>query len=230
MTSAHPSVPATAQGDETTGHPQYVMGASYERGEMKSGAVPLSSQVGGHAGVLSSEDGSLIIKPCLHNELDFYTSISASQAAIGVGIESDPEDIVTNDHSKIASPFEALAPWVPRFYGTLKLEGKIENYETADREAAPVIKPIPGAGEKDKCPCGSPKLAECISPGIPPCASSFSSFIVVKPTSILTLASLFPAVYTITIPGSGKYLVSFLQAQYPGYKTRDCSIRSGRTS
>ena len=60
----------------------------------------LASQVGGHAGVLTTEDGSLIIKPALALEHQFY-----QQAAV------DP----------------ALAPlrrWIPRFYGTLRLEGK----------------------------------------------------------------------------------------------------------
>lgn len=139
MTSAHP-----LQNHETTGHPRHVRD---ELGEVDSGAFPLSSQVGGHAGVLSSEDGSLIIKPCLKNELEFYSSIAVSQAAISAGIESDSEDIAIGDSSGTASssPFAGLAPWVPKFYGTLKLEGRIENHETAT-----AIKPVPEASEKDK--------------------------------------------------------------------------------
>lgn len=61
----------------------------------------LESQVGGHPGVLSSEDGSLIIKPSLHSEFDFYQTVS-----------SDDEYI-------------SLRSVIPRFYGMLKLEGKV---------------------------------------------------------------------------------------------------------
>ncbi|ETW85073.1 hypothetical protein HETIRDRAFT_25122, partial [Heterobasidion irregulare TC 32-1] len=63
-------------------------------------AHTLASQVGGHAGVLTTEDGSLIIKPALALEHQFYQQAAA-----------DP----------------ALAPlqrWIPRFYGTLRLEGR----------------------------------------------------------------------------------------------------------
>ncbi|KAG8925781.1 hypothetical protein FRC02_009432 [Tulasnella sp. 418] len=64
--------------------------------------VPLSSQVGGHAGVLASEDGSLVIKACLPAERDFYQILSSNPT------------------------LEGLRPHVPTFYGTLKLEGKVE--------------------------------------------------------------------------------------------------------
>ncbi|KAG8945042.1 hypothetical protein FRC03_001828 [Tulasnella sp. 419] len=67
--------------------------------------VPLSSQVGGHAGVLASEDGSLVIKACLPAERDFYQILSSNPT------------------------LEGLRPHVPTFYGTLKLEGKVEVLE-----------------------------------------------------------------------------------------------------
>ncbi|KAL6308636.1 hypothetical protein BKA93DRAFT_725219 [Sparassis latifolia] len=63
---------------------------------------PLASQVGGHPGVLSSEDGSLVIKASLPTELAFYESVSC-----------DPN-------------FAPLKPCVPRFYGTLRLAGKVD--------------------------------------------------------------------------------------------------------
>lgn len=62
----------------------------------------LDSQVGGHAGVQASEDGSLIIKPCLPAERDFYQLIASGDER-----------------------FEKLREWVPKFFGTLRLEGKV---------------------------------------------------------------------------------------------------------
>jgi len=68
-----------------------------------STTIPLTSQVGGHAGsVLTSEDGSLLIKPALPLELQFYQTLLSSD-----------------------DNFEPLRPFVARFYGTLKLEGKV---------------------------------------------------------------------------------------------------------
>ncbi|KAF9265713.1 SAICAR synthase-like protein [Marasmius fiardii PR-910] len=64
--------------------------------------VPLTSQVGGHAGVQTTEDGSLIIKPALALEHEFYQSLTTQDS------------------------FQALRPFVPKFYGTLKLEGQVD--------------------------------------------------------------------------------------------------------
>ncbi|KAI0044117.1 SAICAR synthase-like protein [Auriscalpium vulgare] len=61
---------------------------------------PLANQVGGHAGVQTTADGSLLIKPALALEHAFYQTLAAD---------------------------ETLAPlrrWVPRFLGTLRLEGQ----------------------------------------------------------------------------------------------------------
>jgi len=73
--------------------------------------VPFDVQVGGHIGVLSSEDGSVIIKPCRHREKTFYSTLSSTEA------------------------FARLLPYVPNFYGTLKLHGKLDeqgNITSAD--------------------------------------------------------------------------------------------------
>lgn len=67
-----------------------------------SAPLPLSSQVGGHAGVLTTDDESLIIKPALPLELEFYQTHA-----------SDPA-------------FEPLRPFLPKFFGTLKLEGTVD--------------------------------------------------------------------------------------------------------
>lgn len=81
---------------------------------------PLVPQVGGHPGVSTSEDGSLLIKPASTHEIDFYQHLN-----------SDPV-------------FASLRSYIPKFYGTLRIEGEVEggNLETL-REA-------PNGG-KDKC-------------------------------------------------------------------------------
>ncbi|KAI9448082.1 hypothetical protein H4582DRAFT_1898412 [Lactarius indigo] len=64
----------------------------------------LTSQVGGHKGIQTSDDGALLIKPALPHELQFY-------------------------QNSLTDP--ALAPlrqWIPTYLGTLRLEGQ----KTAD--------------------------------------------------------------------------------------------------
>ena len=65
--------------------------------------VPLTSQVGGHAGVTTSEDGSLLYKPALAHEVTFYESLA-----------SDP----------VLAP---LTSYIPKFYGVLEYQGKLED-------------------------------------------------------------------------------------------------------
>ena len=66
------------------------------------GLVALASQVGGHAGGEATKDGSLIIKPARHRELQFYQSV-----------QKDPT-------------LAALLPFTPPFLGTLKLEWTVD--------------------------------------------------------------------------------------------------------
>ncbi|GLB35601.1 putative inositol phosphokinase (IPK) family protein [Lyophyllum shimeji] len=73
-----------------------------------SAAKPLTSQVGGHAGVLATEDGSLIIKPALPLEVQFYQALQQSPS------------------------LEALRPFIPKFYGMLKLEGQLDEEKSAE--------------------------------------------------------------------------------------------------
>lgn len=61
----------------------------------------LSSQVGGHPGVLTTEDGSLLIKPALVPEVQFYQAAAADSA------------------------FAPLRPFIPKFLGTLKIAGQV---------------------------------------------------------------------------------------------------------
>ena len=79
--------------------------------------VALSSQVGGHAGVETTEDGSLIIKPVLHRELEFYQSL-----------QQDPT----------LSP---LLQFIPKFLGTLKLEGTVDPTKP-DSTQGLVVQPV----------------------------------------------------------------------------------------
>lgn len=66
----------------------------------------LANQVGGHAGVQTTEDDSLMLKPALPREIDFYQLI----AAVG-----DDDDL------------SKLRKWIPKFLGVLKLEGKLKD-------------------------------------------------------------------------------------------------------
>jgi len=83
----------------------------------------LASQVGGHAGVMSTEDGSLLIKPATKRELEFYQRLqSSSDVAIAT-----------------------LREYTPKFFGTLTLEG-----ETAGATEAGELQIQPVADRKDK--------------------------------------------------------------------------------
>lgn len=99
-----------------------------EHHDEHEGFHPLSSQVGGHPGVMTSEDGSVIIKPALPVEVKFY------QTAL-----SDPG-------------FQPLLPYIPKFYGTLRLEGEVDHGQSKDgsiaikQESVGAIKDI----DKDK--------------------------------------------------------------------------------
>ncbi|KAF7364988.1 Kinase [Mycena venus] len=65
----------------------------------------LPSQVGGHAnGVVTAADDTLLIKAALPLELKFYQTVAAA---------SEPE-------------FDALRPFIPKFIGTLSLEGELD--------------------------------------------------------------------------------------------------------
>jgi len=86
------------------------------------GHVALASQVGGHAGVETTEDGSLIIKPVLHRELQFYQSLQQD------------------------STLAALLPFTPKFLGTLKLEGTVDPTKPDSTEGI-IVQPV--ADSKD---------------------------------------------------------------------------------
>nr|GAT59971.1 predicted protein [Mycena chlorophos] len=83
--------------------------------------IAKSPQVGGHPdGVLATEDDMLLIKQALPVELQFYRAIAAA---------SDPQ-------------ITALRPWIPRFLGTLTLQGEIDP-EAPTSETNIPVKPLP---------------------------------------------------------------------------------------
>ncbi|KAK7677069.1 hypothetical protein QCA50_019967 [Cerrena zonata] len=81
----------------------------------EAGHVPLEAQVGGHKGVMTTEDGSLLIKPALPVEVAFYQSVGTDPA------------------------FAPLRPFIPKFYGTLTLEGVVDPEKGLDGGEKPNI-------------------------------------------------------------------------------------------
>ncbi len=83
----------------------------------------LPSQVGGHQGIQTTEDGALLMKPALPRELQFYQD-SLEDPALA-----------------------PLRPWVPTYLGTLRLEGQstpdglvsMEGIPDGERDECPAI-------------------------------------------------------------------------------------------
>ena len=76
---------------------------------------PLESQVGGHAGALTTENGSLMIKPAVPTGLAFYERLQ---------LDSNLED---------------LRAFTPTFLGTLKLMGKVDEFKTGSAVSESVL-------------------------------------------------------------------------------------------
>ncbi|KAG1725016.1 uncharacterized protein EDB91DRAFT_1062511 [Suillus paluster] len=83
---------------------------------------PLAGQVGGHAGVQTTEDGSLLLKPALPHEIAFYQQIAAA-----------------DDHDALSK----LRKWIPKFLGVLKLEGQLKDSNGEGGENVEVV-PVQG--------------------------------------------------------------------------------------
>ena len=83
---------------------------------------PLESQVGGHAGVSTTENGSLLIKPAVPKELAFYQRLQQD------------------------SNLEDLRVFIPTFLGTLELMGKVDEMGSGVSESVLVE----SAEEKDE--------------------------------------------------------------------------------
>ncbi|KAJ7777833.1 hypothetical protein DFH07DRAFT_796289 [Mycena maculata] len=81
-----------------------------------------TSQVAGHEnGVLTTQDNTLLIKQALPLELQFYQTVAAA---------AEPE-------------LDALRPFIPKFLGTLALEGELDTDKPAS-ETTINVKPIDG--------------------------------------------------------------------------------------
>ena len=135
----NPSITQTHPMSKSSTHEHDPFDPISPTGTTGSSAQALSSQVGGHAGVLSSDDGSLIIKPCIHLERKFYDDLAASSAA-SVHAE-DAQD------TPVVFPFEALRQWVPKYYGTLTLEGRARQ---VGEEGETIIEEVTDVKHKDK--------------------------------------------------------------------------------
>ena len=85
---------------------------------------PLESQVGGHAGVSTSENGALLIKPAVPTELEFYRRLQQD------------------------NNLEDLRAFTPTFLGTLELIGRFDEARSAVSESI-VVEPVV-TEEKDK--------------------------------------------------------------------------------
>ncbi|KAG6332882.1 hypothetical protein ID866_6207 [Astraeus odoratus] len=107
------------------------------RSRTLSPTCPLSSQVGGHEGVQTTEDGSLLLKPALPREVAFYQLV---RDGIAPGV--DASTVAT-------SGLNALLPWIPKFLGVLSLEGRLEDSGSADALSGLVTMPpkiVPAKG------------------------------------------------------------------------------------
>jgi hypothetical protein len=114
--------------------------------------VPLASQVGGHHGVHATEDGSLVIKPALPLELQFYQSSLSNR------------------------DFIPLQPFIPQFYGTLRLEGKVD-LETATADNNIVISKFEDGGHGEEVRDEYQFICQSMSFFILADAASFCTFI-----------------------------------------------------
>ena len=85
----------------------------------------LDCQVGGHPGVVTTEDGSLLIKAALPRELEIYQKLLY-----------DPV-------------LETLRPFTATFLGTLKLEGEVDQSNLITANGGIAIKPTDD--HKDEC-------------------------------------------------------------------------------
>ncbi|KAG2148765.1 hypothetical protein DEU56DRAFT_79618 [Suillus clintonianus] len=91
-----------------------------------SATRPLAAQVGGHAGVETTEDGSLLLKPALPREIEFYQQIAAA-----------------GDHDELSK----LRKWIPKFLGVLKLEGQLKDSNGAGNGGDEKVEVVPVHGE-----------------------------------------------------------------------------------
>ncbi|KAG1884674.1 hypothetical protein F4604DRAFT_1731491 [Suillus subluteus] len=86
---------------------------------------PFTAQVGGHAGVQATEDNSLLLKPALPREIDFYQRLAAA-----------------SDHDELSE----LRKWIPKFLGVLKLEGQLKDSNAVENGGVGNVEVVPVHG------------------------------------------------------------------------------------
>jgi 1D-myo-inositol-tetrakisphosphate 5-kinase/inositol-polyphosphate multikinase len=96
--------------------------------------LPFASQISGHAKFLITADGSLVIKPALLLEPKFYQTLLREPA------------------------LAPLHPFTPRFLGTLKLKGPVDEL-TNGLAVGIAVTPIEG-GNKDESFMGQGQLED----------------------------------------------------------------------
>ena len=104
-----------------------------------TGVHSLESQVGGHAGVSSTENGSLLIKPVVPTELAFYQRLQ---------LDSNLED---------------LRAFTPTFLGTLELMGKVDEAGSAVSESI-VVESVASEEKDESLVLLVPQFRQVVSP------------------------------------------------------------------
>ena len=138
---------------------------------------PLKSQVGGHAGISTTENGSLLIKPAVPAELAFYQRLQQDRG------------------------LDDLRAFTPKFLGTLKLIGKVDEAGFTVSESI-VVESI-ASEDKDE--------------------SQFRQVPVVSPYHDAYVSLSFFSFHTIHC--IRKSLILFPQTQYYRHQARDGVIR-----
>ncbi|KAH8084629.1 hypothetical protein HD553DRAFT_296066 [Filobasidium floriforme] len=96
------------------------------------GSMSLATQVGGHGGVMSDASGSIVMKPATTREIAFYQLLSSAPNPARPTASStiNPSDVQQGPTTKYDRLLQRqllgeLKRFLPRFYGTLRLEGQV---------------------------------------------------------------------------------------------------------
>ncbi|KIK65674.1 hypothetical protein GYMLUDRAFT_39177 [Collybiopsis luxurians FD-317 M1] len=98
-------------------------------------------QVGGHPNTIqTTEDGSMLIKPALPLENEFYTVMEQARTGV-ISIEEDSNPKIDDNTLRSMQNLHRLSRYVPRFYGTLRLQENAEMDETRTESSAQNLTP-----------------------------------------------------------------------------------------
>lgn len=93
-----------------------------EYDEKRPRFVPLSTQVAGHDGVLSDENGFVIIKPCTDQEINFYEKCLADESALLDCIPAFMGTLELNTPETLASMAPEVAAAIPEDLAKIALD------------------------------------------------------------------------------------------------------------